>query len=132
MERNEDRQVVQERPSSSYHTLPLFHHHSFLRVDNDVSLVFLCTLLACATRQRALVFSLCSQGDRGFLKSCSDVVPLFRAYLPTLIPVEVDERKAKAWFRLLLSGVEFLHRRGVVHNDIKCGPLISGAEFTRF
>jgi serine/threonine protein kinase len=31
----------------------------------------------------------------------------------------VEERKAKEWFRLLLSGVEFLHRRGVVHNDIK-------------
>ncbi|PFH46524.1 hypothetical protein AMATHDRAFT_199381 [Amanita thiersii Skay4041] len=40
-------------------------------------------------------------------------------YLPTLIPVEVDESKARNWFRLLLSGVEFLHRRGVVHNDIK-------------
>jgi serine/threonine-protein kinase GIN4 len=41
------------------------------------------------------------------------------AYLPTLIPVEVEESKAKAWFRSLLSGVEFLHKRGVVHNDIK-------------
>ncbi|KAF9450563.1 kinase-like protein [Macrolepiota fuliginosa MF-IS2] len=40
-------------------------------------------------------------------------------YLPTLIPVEVEESKAKEWFRFLLSGVEFLHRRGVVHNDIK-------------
>lgn len=42
-----------------------------------------------------------------------------RAYLPTLVPVEVDELKAREWFRLLLSGVEFLHKRGVVHNDIK-------------
>ncbi|KAF8073913.1 hypothetical protein FPV67DRAFT_774267 [Lyophyllum atratum] len=41
------------------------------------------------------------------------------AYLPTLVPVEVDEIKARGWFRFLLSGVEFLHRRGVVHNDIK-------------
>ncbi|KAJ7288021.1 hypothetical protein C8J57DRAFT_1459679 [Mycena rebaudengoi] len=41
------------------------------------------------------------------------------AYLPTLIPVEVDESKAREWFRSLLSGVEFLHKRGVVHNDIK-------------
>ncbi|KAI0260657.1 hypothetical protein BC834DRAFT_973256 [Gloeopeniophorella convolvens] len=40
-------------------------------------------------------------------------------YLPTLVPVEVPERKAKEWFRSLLSGVEFLHARGVVHNDIK-------------
>ncbi|KAG5653104.1 hypothetical protein H0H81_002251 [Sphagnurus paluster] len=41
------------------------------------------------------------------------------AYLPTLVPVEVDEIKAREWFRFLLSGVEFLHKRGVVHNDIK-------------
>ncbi|KAF8631694.1 hypothetical protein AX15_002243 [Amanita polypyramis BW_CC] len=40
-------------------------------------------------------------------------------YLPTLIPVEVDEARARHWFRLLLSGVDFLHKRGVVHNDIK-------------
>lgn len=42
-----------------------------------------------------------------------------RAYLPRLIPVEVDEPIAKVWFKSLLSGVEFLHIRGVVHNDIK-------------
>ncbi|KAJ7069621.1 CAMK/CAMKL/MARK protein kinase [Mycena amicta] len=41
------------------------------------------------------------------------------AYLPALIPVEVDESKAREWFHFLLSGVEFLHKRGVVHNDIK-------------
>ncbi|KZV92720.1 kinase-like protein [Exidia glandulosa HHB12029] len=40
-------------------------------------------------------------------------------YLPRLVPVEVREDKAKEWFRALASGVEFLHRRGVVHNDIK-------------
>ncbi|KAJ2923563.1 hypothetical protein H1R20_g13531, partial [Candolleomyces eurysporus] len=40
-------------------------------------------------------------------------------YLPTLIPVEVEESKAREWFHFLLSGVDFLHRRGVVHNDIK-------------
>ncbi|KIM43002.1 hypothetical protein M413DRAFT_69969 [Hebeloma cylindrosporum] len=40
-------------------------------------------------------------------------------YLPTLVPVEVEESKAREWFRFLLSGVEFLHKRGVVHNDIK-------------
>ena len=44
---------------------------------------------------------------------------LFRSYLPTLVPVEVEELKAREWFRFLLSGVEFLHKRGVVHNDIK-------------
>ncbi|EGN98503.1 hypothetical protein SERLA73DRAFT_110041 [Serpula lacrymans var. lacrymans S7.3] len=41
------------------------------------------------------------------------------AYLPALIPVEVAEPKAKDWFNSLLSGVHFLHERGVVHNDIK-------------
>lgn len=41
------------------------------------------------------------------------------AYLPTLVPVEVSEPRAREWFRSLLSGVHFLHRRGVVHNDIK-------------
>ncbi|KAJ7625320.1 hypothetical protein DFH06DRAFT_1304939 [Mycena polygramma] len=41
------------------------------------------------------------------------------AFLPTLVPVEVEESKAREWFHFLLSGVEFLHKRGVVHNDIK-------------
>ncbi|KAF9568731.1 kinase-like protein [Agrocybe pediades] len=40
-------------------------------------------------------------------------------YLQDLIPVEVPEPKATEWFRSLLSGLEFLHERGVVHNDIK-------------
>ncbi|TEB40031.1 hypothetical protein FA13DRAFT_1751165 [Coprinellus micaceus] len=40
-------------------------------------------------------------------------------YLPTLVPVEVNESKCREWFHFLLSGVDFLHRRGVVHNDIK-------------
>ncbi|KAH0831882.1 hypothetical protein J3R83DRAFT_12756 [Lanmaoa asiatica] len=41
------------------------------------------------------------------------------AYLPILVPVEVSESRAKGWFKSLLSGVHFLHSRGVVHNDIK-------------
>ncbi|KAF8262824.1 hypothetical protein EI94DRAFT_655407 [Lactarius quietus] len=40
-------------------------------------------------------------------------------YLPELVPVEVPEHRAKEWFRSLISGVQFLHSRGVVHNDIK-------------
>jgi len=44
---------------------------------------------------------------------------LLREYLPELVPVEVPEQKAKEWFYSLLSGVQFLHSRGVVHNDIK-------------
>ncbi|KAG6853053.1 hypothetical protein C0991_007197 [Blastosporella zonata] len=49
----------------------------------------------------------------------TDVINSIRAFLPALVPVEVDELKAREWFRYLLSGVEFLHKRGVVHNDIK-------------
>ncbi|KDQ20831.1 hypothetical protein BOTBODRAFT_101107 [Botryobasidium botryosum FD-172 SS1] len=40
-------------------------------------------------------------------------------YLPRLMPVEVRESKATLWFESLVSGVAFLHARGVVHNDIK-------------
>ncbi|KAL1742344.1 kinase-like domain-containing protein [Schizophyllum fasciatum] len=40
-------------------------------------------------------------------------------YLPTLVPVEVAEPKARLWFKSLLSGVDYLHKRGIVHNDIK-------------
>ena len=40
-------------------------------------------------------------------------------YLPRLIPVEVREPKAKIWFHSLLSGVDHLHKHGIVHNDIK-------------
>ncbi|TFK52188.1 hypothetical protein OE88DRAFT_1657290 [Heliocybe sulcata] len=41
------------------------------------------------------------------------------AHHPRLMPVQIPEHHSREWFRLLLSGVEFLHRRGVVHNDIK-------------
>ena len=47
------------------------------------------------------------------------LIHLVRAYLPTPVPVEVSEPRAKEWFKSLLSGVHFLHSRGVVHNDIK-------------
>lgn len=49
----------------------------------------------------------------------SDASLLLREYLPELVPVEVPEHKAKEWFQSLLSGVQFLHSRGVVHNDVK-------------
>ncbi|KAJ8080316.1 hypothetical protein AAF712_015316 [Marasmius tenuissimus] len=41
------------------------------------------------------------------------------AYYPDLITVQVAETYARTWFRFLLSAVEYLHKRGVVHNDIK-------------
>lgn len=50
---------------------------------------------------------------------------MLRAYHRKLVPVEVGEHHAKDWFRSLLSGIEFLHKRGVVHNDIKY-DLLSG------
>jgi serine/threonine protein kinase len=43
-----------------------------------------------------------------------------REYLPTLMQVEIDERRAKPWFASLASAIEWLHAHGVVHNDIKC------------
>lgn len=50
-------------------------------------------------------------------------------YLPRLVPVEVRESKAKIWFESLLGGVEHLHARGIVHNDIKpANILLSRAE----
>ncbi|CAL1712476.1 unnamed protein product [Somion occarium] len=50
------------------------------------------------------------------------------AYHPKLVPVEVSEHHAKEWFRSLLSGIEFLHKRGVVHNDIKPANILLSAE----
>ncbi|OSD07458.1 hypothetical protein PYCCODRAFT_1358875 [Trametes coccinea BRFM310] len=50
------------------------------------------------------------------------------AYHPRLITVEVSEPHAKEWFRSLLSGVEFLHKRGVVHNDIKPANILLSNE----
>ncbi|KAI0061549.1 hypothetical protein BV25DRAFT_1916896 [Artomyces pyxidatus] len=49
-------------------------------------------------------------------------------FLPTLVPVDVAEPKAKEWFRSLLSGVHFLHKRGVVHNDIKPANILLSYE----
>ncbi|KAG9083731.1 hypothetical protein FRC06_004392 [Ceratobasidium sp. 370] len=49
-------------------------------------------------------------------------------YLPTPVPVEVPEFRAKPWFVALADAVAFLHQRGVVHNDIKpANILLTGA-----
>ncbi|KAK4051610.1 hypothetical protein OIV83_002750 [Microbotryomycetes sp. JL201] len=38
---------------------------------------------------------------------------------PRLIPISLPEQSAKPYFRQLLSAVDYLHARGVTHNDIK-------------
>ncbi|OSX59648.1 hypothetical protein POSPLADRAFT_1075257 [Postia placenta MAD-698-R-SB12] len=50
------------------------------------------------------------------------------AYHPRLVPVEVPEHHARQWFRSLLSGVDFIHKRGVVHNDIKPANILLSHE----
>jgi len=40
-------------------------------------------------------------------------------YHPRLIPIETGEARAKPWLRQLLDALAFMHRHGVVHNDIK-------------
>ncbi|OCH84370.1 kinase-like protein [Obba rivulosa] len=49
-------------------------------------------------------------------------------YHPHLVPVEVPEQYSREWFRSLLSGVEFLHKRGIVHNDIKPANILLSYE----
>ncbi|KAM0789728.1 hypothetical protein ACM66B_006585 [Microbotryomycetes sp. NB124-2] len=41
------------------------------------------------------------------------------AHHPRLIPVSIPEALAKPYFQQLVSAVDFLHARGVTHNDIK-------------
>lgn len=103
MERNESSQDIQERSSPFDCTLPFIHHHPFIRAYHNVSSIRVYAAV-CARRGK---------------RACSDVSLLLREYLPELVPVEVPEHKARDWFRSLLSGVQFLHSRGVVHNDIK-------------
>lgn len=110
MERDEDSAIVQERPSSLYHPLSLIHHNTVLRVNHHVSLVHALRSRVAMSGRNRVGFHCCIAADILFSQ---------RSYLPTLIPVEVEESRAKWWFSSLLSGVDFLHKRGVVHNDIK-------------
>jgi serine/threonine protein kinase len=81
--------------------------HSFI-ITPSYALITMWVLFACAAA--------CARWGKC---ACSDLSLLLREYLPELVPVEVPEHKAKEWFQSLLSGVRFLHSRGVVHNDLK-------------
>ncbi|KAI0081624.1 hypothetical protein K474DRAFT_1671815 [Panus rudis PR-1116 ss-1] len=59
---------------------------------------------------------------------CPRMACITMAFYPELIRVEVPEYNAKGWFHSLLSGVEFLHKRGVVHNDIKPANILLSYE----
>ncbi|KAE9394875.1 hypothetical protein BT96DRAFT_998101 [Gymnopus androsaceus JB14] len=50
------------------------------------------------------------------------------AYHPDLVTVQVSEPHARVWFRYLLSAIQFLHKRGVVHNDIKPANILLSAK----
>lgn len=40
----------------------------------------------------------------------------------------VRENRAKRWFQELMSGLEYCHRRGVTHRDIKCENILLGSQ----
>ncbi|KAJ3731278.1 hypothetical protein DFJ43DRAFT_438028 [Lentinula guzmanii] len=50
------------------------------------------------------------------------------AYHPDLVTVQVSESHARVWFKHLLSAVQFLHSRGIVHNDIKPANILLSAK----
>ena len=103
MERDESSQDIQERSAPFDCTLPFIHHHPFIRAHHNVG-------------SFRLYAATCARWGKC---ASSDVSLLSREYLPELVPVEVPEHKAKEWFQSLVSGVQFLHSRGVVHNDLK-------------
>ncbi|KIM28942.1 hypothetical protein M408DRAFT_68731 [Serendipita vermifera MAFF 305830] len=51
-------------------------------------------------------------------------------FLPSPLPLPVDEHAAKLWMASLASAVEFMHARGVVHNDIKPANILLSARKT--
>ena len=106
MERNEDCSLAQAGFASVHRPVLLLCRHSVLCLDHDVRVL----PRSASSGHGALVPALVEEVLTPYV---------FREYLPTLVPVEVAEPKARLWFKSLLSGVEYLHKRGIVHNDIK-------------
>ncbi|KAF9781712.1 hypothetical protein BJ322DRAFT_1010425 [Thelephora terrestris] len=113
--------------------------NKYEKVKLAVKLVHRSKTQTTAARVRSLwnemkvVRSLKNETHPSVISFCSFIITpsyalITMAYLPRLIPVEVDEPIAKIWFKSLLSGVEFLHSRGVVHNDIKPANILLSDE----
>ncbi|KAL8279852.1 hypothetical protein RQP46_007702 [Phenoliferia psychrophenolica] len=50
------------------------------------------------------------------------------AHQPNLMPVELPESKARAYFQQLISAVDFLHSHGTTHNDVKPANILLSAD----
>ena len=102
MERNESSSIIKIRPSSLHRSLLQLYHHTILCSDIHVG---------------------------NFIPYAFPISFILRKYLPRLIPVEVPESKAREWCRSLVSAIDFLHKRGVVHNDIKSVTMLFFGNF---
>jgi serine/threonine-protein kinase GIN4 len=47
---------------------------------------------------------------------------------PRLLSIEVPEKRATKWFKELLSAVDYLHTKGITHNDIKPSNILLSSD----